>query len=427
MKRYREDANKLVRADFATELIVKGDELGDQKKTRDSLTPSLGYSSDAAIIYFMTSYITASSYEYYLPAIYATGCFKDERCSLAVSAASMATFGRRVRSQRYMDAAWQDYSKALKMLNASLADPEMAILDSTLATVLLCALFEAVVFEGGQSPTGWTAHTVGAMRLLHMRGQKQMENPLSRLLYSHACSNIKTSCIQRSVNIPPAFLAFTRTIEPLLDATDSAAVFAPLMERMAELKADSLTRADPQLLHEAWRLDRDVVAFSRHIPPYKPGSDVKTWRYLSHYDEYPDMRVVKTWSAVRLLRLFLVTLISDLSRLDGMMLPEGCSLSVDEMDIYATNNMDDLATEILASVPSFLETHGDEPRFSPPGRSLIWPLSILEKTPLCPERARKLVVVYLSKLAQELNLPHAVHPSRDPGSQEDWYVGEMWT
>ncbi len=406
----------------AMPVVVTSEKPEKETQTCGSLVPrDIDYSVDAAVIYFMTSYITVSSYENYLPAVYASGCFDDERCRLAVSAASLATFGRRVHCQSYLDAAWRDYSKALRMLNASLGERETAVQDSTLTTVLLFALFEAVVFEGGQAPTGWTAHTAGAMKLLQMRGRKQFDNPLSRQLYSHASRHIQTSCIQQSVNIPPAFLAFARAGSLLLDGTgDLTTALDPLMERVAELKAAATTRADPQLMYEAWRLDRDIITFSRRITPFEIGSDVKTWRYLSHYDKYPSLQVAKTWSSLRLLRLFPVTLISNLARLDDMGDPVDSSLGVGDMLRYATESLDDLATEVLSSVPSFLETRERGPRFSPPGRSLIWPLSILEKTELCPEPARRLAVVYLDKLAKDLNLPHAVHPSRDPGSDEDW-------
>lgn len=65
---------------------------------------------DAAVAYFMTSYIVATPFEAYLPGFFISECFHDNPCTLAVSATALATFARRVRCDTYLETARRNYS-----------------------------------------------------------------------------------------------------------------------------------------------------------------------------------------------------------------------------------------------------------------------------------------------------------------------------
>ncbi|KAJ6443597.1 hypothetical protein O9K51_04776 [Purpureocillium lavendulum] len=387
---------------------------------------------DAAVAFFMTSYIVATPFEGYLPEFFISQCFRNSPCTLAVSATAMATFARRVRCDTYLDTARRNYALALARTNEALADPAAAVLDSTLAAVLLLGLFEAVVFQGGQAPTNWTAHTFGAMQLLRLRGTGQFKSPVSQKLYAQASNNIKTSCIQKSVPLPVDFIAFNEEVRPLVDPDDPAIRLAPVVDRVASIKARASVKVDAKLVEEAWLLDHEIVTFGQHLPYQLQYTTDKIpaavpGRGLDFSDTYPNLRVAKVWNAIRLLRQFLVSFMSNVPsgeiKIDvGSLVLPGAHESDPLLALsrYAAESMDELAAQVLASAPSFLDGVGPERRFSPPARSLVWPLTIVEKSDICSRSYRELAAACLEELARDLNMPQAVRPDRDPGGRGDW-------
>ncbi|GJN86905.1 hypothetical protein PLIIFM63780_010487 [Purpureocillium lilacinum] len=330
---------------------------------------------DAAVAYFMTSYIVATPFEAYLPGFFISECFHDNPC-----------------------------------------------------------LFEAVVFQGGQAPTNWTAHTFGAMQLLRLRGKGQFKSPVSQKLYAQASNNIKTSCIQKSVPLPADFVAFNKEVGGLLDPADPAIQLAPVVDRVAHIKAQSLVKADAKLVREAWLLDCEIADFGRKLSAkmqYTTHEDLPpiTGAWLDFAHEYPNLRAAKVWNALRLLRQFLVSFISNVASeevdRDEASFASTNLASLDNtswkaLSRYAMDNMDDISAQILASVPSFLESCPTERRFFPAARSLVWPLSIIETSSICSEPYRVMAAAYLQELARDLNMPQAVRPDRDPGCEDDW-------
>src|SRR6201999_947863 len=90
--------------------------------------------------------------------------------------------------------------------NAALSSSNTAILDRSLISVLLLGLYEAISFSARQSPGSWTAHTLGAIELIRLRGTKQLRTELGTRLFLQTCNNIRASCIPRGVVVPDEFL-----------------------------------------------------------------------------------------------------------------------------------------------------------------------------------------------------------------------------
>ncbi|KND88997.1 hypothetical protein TOPH_06252, partial [Tolypocladium ophioglossoides CBS 100239] len=400
---------------------------------RQHIHPLPQAACDVAIAYFMASYIVSSPFEGYLPVLYSANASADDALSSAISAASLATLALRVGSATYMDVALRQYALALRQTNSCLTVPARAVLDRTLAAVLVLGLFEAVVFRGGQAPTSWTAHTFGAMELLQLRGPRQFKSKVSQQLFSQASNNIRASCIQRSVAVPAGFLAFNDQVQPSLDHKDLTVRLAPIVNKVAALKAQSLRAPDPNLLHEALHLDHQILFFTDGLEKellYTVQQDAGKAPWPSRnipVCQYPSLRIAKLWNAIHMLRAFLVSFIwhgtSGGMDLANLRTPDTAACKSDyvaTLNEYATRNMAEIATRVLASVPAFMETGELEGRFSPPARTLIWPLSILQKSAICPQEVRETSLACLDKLSADLNMPQAVHVARDPECAEDW-------
>jgi hypothetical protein len=135
-----------------------------------ALTPS---HDELALNYFMSSYTLASPFDY-LPKMYNTIASTDQDAvSSGVLAVSFASFSLRVGSGKLMDFARIHYSRALHQTNVALASPTTATLDSSLVSVLLLGFYEAVASPSRQSSASWTAHTLGAVELITLRGTKK--------------------------------------------------------------------------------------------------------------------------------------------------------------------------------------------------------------------------------------------------------------
>ncbi|KAK7418737.1 hypothetical protein QQX98_003755 [Neonectria punicea] len=324
-----------------------------------------------AITYFMTSFIIASPFETYLPDLYTSDPLAKDAVSSVVRAVSFATFALRVRDASYMKTARSHYALALAQTNASLACPTEAILDRTLAAVLLLGLFEAIIFQGTQSPESWTAHT--------------------------------------------------------LDGT-------------ASLRARATTSPSPELIYEAVHLDKVINALTDDLEEemrytVRPSQETLPWAYQRIAYSYPSHRVAKFWSAVRMIRMFLNELIwrgislgfdnpHREDKPDNAPCGPHCKCRhLERLQQIAAENMAEVATGVLASVPDFLEPNKGRARFCPSARTLIWPLSILLTSKLYSPSARKYAAVFLQELARDLNMPQAANSVRmlgEPKVPKDW-------
>lgn len=388
-----------------------------------------------ALSYLFNTFITATPFEGYLSFFHGPAANPDDALAYAIDAAALAAYARHSRRSHCVSTAHDKYSGALTRVNAALSNPETAVQDRTLAAVLVLALFEATVFQvGSHAPTSWIAHTWGAMQLLMLRGADQFSDPISKLLFSHTSNNVKASCIQRSIAIPQQFLDFDKEVRATLDQHDPTVKLANMLHKVSAIKAKSKSVEGPQdhvntvsLILDAIKVDREVVEFCNNPPEIleytrEPLGQGPAWTFRRIVHNYPHLRLAKIWNAVRLLRIFLLSFIGDdISHfpVEGN-LPDTLALS--DLKAYAMEHMAEVSADVLATVPTFVYEDGSRRTFLASARCLAWPLSIIEKSSVCSADAQLYARKTLEWLAEDLNLPHAIHPERHPGSQEDWYV-----
>ncbi|KAG5984862.1 hypothetical protein E4U55_002789 [Claviceps digitariae] len=403
----------------------------------DIMVPLRNNSHDLSMAYFFTSYIRATAFQAYVPEFFIDSTSTGDACSIAIEATALAAYARRVRSPSHLKDSREKYAKALHQANDLLSRPETAVLDRTLACVLVLGLFEAIVFEGGRSPTNWTAHTEGSMQLLLLRGPQQFKSSLSRKITSHASNNIKTSCVQRSIPVPNEFMTLDKQLRGMQDADEPSAMLSPMIHEIASIKARALADADCNLVHDALRLERQILLLAKRAPVWMtyeigPDSESPCWAYKRVCHRYTDVGAAKVWNTIRLFRLFLAIFIKDIItpededadwKLSKLRIPdssEGLSQYVSELRDYAAQTMDMITTDVLATIPTFMEEGQNGRRFVPAARNLAWPLSIIELSDLSPKAAQDFAYRQLDMLAGDLNMPEAVHPSRFENSFDDW-------
>ncbi|CZR69226.1 uncharacterized protein PAC_19126 [Phialocephala subalpina] len=425
LPRQRHEHEPLAVTDFNTDIMPS---------PSCSLTTS---HDELAVGYFMLSYVPASPF-YYLPEIYsATALTAQGAVSSIVLAASFASLSLHVGSGQLMNNARMHYSKALTQTNVALASPNTAMLDSSLISVLMLGFYEAIAFSSHRSPTSWMAHTLGAVQLIRLRGTKQLKTDLGIRLFLQTCNNIRSSCIQREVPIPDEFLQLYEQAKPFLDPSIPNVRVGPLLDKIASLRArlrkDLPAQRISEVIHEALLLDEETRTLMDMLPDswryhFRPLHMTPRWAYQGLAHQYPEHRVARHWNMLRLTRLFLNEVVwhitTFIASAKGQASPEisrHCKdLDTGALQATAEANRTQIITDILASVPHFLDENGSA--FIPAARFLIWPLTIVAERPTTPEPARRYAIWCMYEIARQARVPQALQAAEavESGSPTDW-------
>ncbi|PVH92892.1 hypothetical protein DM02DRAFT_698066 [Periconia macrospinosa] len=404
-----------------------------------SCSPTPSY-NELALGYFMSSYVPASPFDY-LPKTYnIIASTAQNAVSSSVLAASFASLSLHVGSDELMAYARTHYSKALSRTNVALASPDTAKLDSSLVSVLLLGFYEAIAFSGQQSPTSWTAHTLGAVALIRLRGTKQLETSLGQQLFLQTCNNIRSSCIQRSVTVPDEFLRLYEQAKPFLDPKSPHVLIGPLLDKIASFKSRLPgIRGQVPKMHgivcEALQLEEEAQVVDKMLShkwryQVKPLHMVPPSAYQGLAHQYPAHFMVRHWNNIRLIRLFMKEVVwgvaAFVARAKEQGMPEifrYCNdLDTAALQAAASANHTQIVADILATTPHFLDYNGMT--FTPAARFLIWPLTVLVELAMTPEPARRYAIKCLCDIASQARIPQALQAVKavESKSSTDWWA-----
>lgn len=102
--------------------------------------------------------------------------------ALTFTSVGLATMAVRPQYRALMPMASSSYIKALKRINFALKDPNTAMDDTTLAAILLLAVFEQIT-STGRDMKGWSSHVYGAVAIIKARDKKSFQTPMGRQLF----------------------------------------------------------------------------------------------------------------------------------------------------------------------------------------------------------------------------------------------------
>ncbi|KAH8682798.1 hypothetical protein BGZ60DRAFT_443299 [Tricladium varicosporioides] len=384
----------------------------------------------------MSAYIEGSPFDYLHEIYNAIVPNLQDALSSTVLAASLASLSLHTGSTKIMIYARSHYIKALTQTNAALASPKTATLDSSLVAVLMLGFYEAIAFTGRRSPASWTTHTLGAVELIRLRGTEQLKTTLGQRIFLQTCNNIRSSCIQQGVAVPEEFQQLYEQARPFLNPNTPLVRLGPLADKVASIKGKLRrilpVQSLPGLVQEA--LQQQDIA--RNLESMLPDG----WRYqvtpphmappsayqgLAH--QYPAHRVARHWNILRITQLFLNEVVWGVAefvitaRKQGMPEISHCKdLDAEALQAAASINRAQLANDILASVPQFLDKKGEA--FTPAARFMIWPLTVVVEIVSIPEPARQYAKKCLYEIASQARVPQALQAAKavDSGSSTNW-------
>jgi len=394
-----------------------------------NLTPLSPSIQETATAIFLSLYIPSSTF-FYLPDILATSN-SVWPFPAALTAPALAVLSQQRREVALLDLGRKYYSEAIAEINKSLEDRNNVVLDTTLAAVLLLGLFESIAFTGRKSPTEWTTHINGAAALLELRGPEQFATPTGRALFQHTSASICTSSALRKVPVPPVVSA----LEAQMPADSAEPVYlGPVLKCMAEIRAGmkpgGIYCEDPSsLARRAAEIDSKMIHLMDHMarvwPPKMVPAPASSLGYRGWGHSYTTHQVAHRWNAMRMIRLFLNEWAhaADVAiRKLEISAPEQKSRISRDTAAVNTENM---ATDILTSVPHFLDTASrrDSGFPSMSARHLLWPLSAIASCNVCSTPARLHAREILQIIGQQTTFSQATEAADmvlEEHDVEDW-------
>jgi hypothetical protein len=230
----------------------------------------------------------------------------------SVVAAGLATYANTSKSPELMGQARRQYVVALRNINAALRSPVDAIKDSTLISIMVVSVFEAITGTNGLSLKAWTEHINGASTLLKLRGCSQIQTVTGLRMFIHVTSHLLVSCIQRELPMPQ-HLQNLRLEAFQLVPPDPAWQFLKVIDEFTIFRSSvkSGTLSDPEtIISTALRYDGDLVRIFSNVPPEWLYETVSTdddpdivWNGC--YDIYYDYWVAQIWNGMRSARIML--------------------------------------------------------------------------------------------------------------------------
>lgn len=357
---------------------------------------------DVALAHFMSSYIPGSHFVY-LPDLYnrARG---ETALPATVHAASLARLAWEMGQPALVDQARRSYAKALAETNEALSNPATATSDAVLVSVLLLSLYETIVWSNAGTPDNWTTHTRGAMALVRLRGEHQLNTLVGRQLFTQVVNIICVDSLRSRTKLPQDLLDLQTAALlyedecPRFRMSSSAGELASLLADVAGecMTAEAVVRATQAM-------DAKFVAFLSKLPDM--------WQYEEEQLEqfHPDVygrtihryssnRAAQFWNSYRMTRIFL----------NGVMHGHARRLQPIATSILAKaeSNVQQMAADICASVPQFT---GPQLFSVASAATLLWPLSSVRGADLIRQDLRDYAEGRLKFLGRKLCIPQAEH------------------
>ena len=310
---------------------------------------------------FMSSYVPQSPYDY-LTDISSSEALEISLCP-QIQAASLAMAACKLKDFRILAASRNVYATALSNTNIALRHPNTAIRDSTLVSVLLLGLYEALSCQITGVSNDWAKHTAGAVALLRLRGEGQFASKLGRRLFDQVCSILCFDTMVRRVSMLPEMLDLISIADTFQHRTPKS-TFVEIIGQVASspcLLWDDDIHPEARLT-KALMLDRSVIQYTKELPldhqytqlvvsHNKPKSGWETYGHTIH--QFQHTHAARIWNACMVIRIQLQSIIhKTLSQSPPTKFPKPedrmSALRQAEQDIARA------AATICASVPQIL-------------------------------------------------------------------------
>ncbi|KAF5665251.1 C6 zinc finger domain-containing protein [Fusarium circinatum] len=393
---------------------------------------------DTGTAFFLSMYAPTASLEFL--SVIAFDCPTELLSSPAMLAPALAMLSYELMQPSLMTLARKNYLAAIRNINAALSLPQKAANDSTLASVLLLALFEAIAFHRCDSLNNWTSHVDGAVQPVKLRGPRQFESALGRALFSDVSNHTYASCAQRRVPVPATVSELRTQLGDLSGESSLVVDLGAVLDSMSRLLV-KLTSTDAEdtpapevIVAQGCLLVSQIDCLldqASTLFPYEviPTTEAQDCSFNGIIHKYPTPQLARYWNILRVIKLFLSKWIhrSATALADCNATVDDCTGTLQQNRLnlldYTKSNADRVAVDILCSVPFFQSLASQSYLSQTLVRWLVWPLSAVAASPLVQEPARVYARTRLASFHKDSRLPEvfeAVKMLDKERALEDW-------
>lgn len=366
-------------------------QMGQQPKSRivpyhenapARLTDVISYQvlDDVAVYYFMDTYVgidSINSQFNYLPNLYKRDVSTHSTIRETIKAVGIAGYAMAARQPDVIPTATKSYISAIREVNAALSHPELRLQDSTLASILLLALFEMLVIIRNKRSTNLTNHLNGALSVAALHLKQRTQSDFSIKIMQSICQAVAMNCWIQNIQLPSELAPIRQHLAratadrpPDFQAEFLELVLVLIHSRNAIEKA---SRCSPRaIITEATKLDHRLRQFMDDLPVEgrftsirgTPNTDLA---FNGYYHIYPRNFTAHFWNDIRSARMNLHAMIAK----QCLLIRNSSDLDVALDDRFATQlelskkEVNVIATEVCATVPQ-LAGYLDQLRLSSP-------------------------------------------------------------
>lgn len=337
-----------------------------QQHTPSRLPEAISYQplNDIAINFFMDNYVGIDSINSqfdYLPDLYKRDFMVHSTIRETIKAVGIAGYAKATRYHEVLPNATKSYISAIKEVNTALSHPELRVQDSTIAAILLLAMFEMLVMPRYKGFNTLTSHLNGALSAAALLLEKGTPSSFSRKIMQSICQAVVMNCWVQNMELPSELapirqhLARTAADRP----GDFQTAFLELILMLIHSRNAILKQKTPRgVITEAKKLDQVAKQFLDNLPAEGQFTSIRgapnTELTLNgYYHIYPRNWTAHFWNILRSVRIHSHTLIS-----------KQCNLILDSPDFdpeldarpaaqleLSKKEINTLAIEVCASVP----------------------------------------------------------------------------
>lgn len=365
-----------------------------------------------AMSHFLDHYMTNTAFSYLTT--HWSSVADQHIVQTAVLPVAIAALSHSLKHPQLLDQARNQYSIALSATNDALSKPEWAIRNSTLLSILLLAMYEALTFRGHKSPRNWIMHVNGLATVLKLREQGACHDEFGEKLTLHAGNHIMSNCAQQSIPIPRHVQGFQQRRLTTLGPHTLPGEIGNLIEEVAILSTNIKGMSATNSVIECLRLDCITETAMRRLritSPYtvlpKTGILGLIYGDQGHVHQYSSQNAARQWNNMRAIRLVLHEWIYRTTRggegcATGSPSPQDPLFDIwDQLPKRALLDFEKTLGDILASIPYSRGYLGSS--YTSSTRFLVWPLSKCASSELCSAQAREFIIKCLTDIGLQDN------------------------
>ncbi|KAK5992934.1 hypothetical protein PT974_06359 [Cladobotryum mycophilum] len=318
-------------------------------------------------------------------------------------------------------AARKSYSLAISQINEALQDPTRVTKDDILAAIVTLGVYEVISCDSQQSMQAWYNHVLGAMALVQLRGNQQLEHEIGLELFLHLRTQIMVACIQRGEEVPELMQRLMRESQRFRSHDQiQASVLGDIIAKLCSVRA--LIRPSQGLnwqgsVGACLGIDEQLRAWSVYLRFRGEYTHVGIWLaseevYDNQYHVYKDLYIAWLWNLYRVAKIITHETILDVLKLEivkSKQLSTGFPSDFIRQYERSLSELRQASSEIFSSVPYHLNFHDQDN--TPPrpvnGLLLIWNLYAAARLEIRAGPARHWAMRRLQHIAHTMGIKQA--------------------